>query len=235
MIKRLVNVFLSFIMMLFGCGPAGKIQRVEISNGLVNTFVIGNGSKTIVMLSGCATENPIEDFMPLARKLSKNFKVVVIEYFGYGASDIVFNERSSENIVGEIRETLAKLKIKPPYILMPHSISGIYSRKYAKEYPNEVEAIIGIDTSKPNAQKEFYESNERLIKYFSEDFFPKISDKGKITVPIFNEANMFYKNSEEFFDVKYPENLPVLSFISSESIKSTKLEKSLINLNKITD
>ena len=32
---------------------------------------------------------------------------------------------------------------------MPHSISGIYSLYYANSYPDEIEGIIGIDTSVP--------------------------------------------------------------------------------------
>ena len=32
---------------------------------------------------------------------------------------------------------------------MPHSISGIYSLYYANSYPDEVEGVIGIDTSVP--------------------------------------------------------------------------------------
>ena len=34
---------------------------------------------------------------------------------------------------------------KAPYILMPHSISSVYSEYYASKYPDEVEAIISLD------------------------------------------------------------------------------------------
>ncbi len=221
---------LILVMLLLGCNCIVKAQLVEISNGKINTSVIGNGSKTIVMLSDLTTSNPIEDFMTLAEKLSKNFKVVIIEYPGYGASDVISDERSNKNIVKEIRETLNKLEIKPPYVLMPHSISVIYSLWYAKNYPDEVEAIVGIDTSKPNAQKEFLESNESCVKWFSEKL-----DRSIVNESVFNEATMFYKNCEEFFDAKYPEDLPVLSFVSSENIEFIKNRRSLLTGSKVTD
>ena len=41
-----------------------------------------------------------------------------------------------------MREALQKSNIKGPYILMPHSVSGVYSMYYANKYPDEVKAII---------------------------------------------------------------------------------------------
>ena len=206
------------------------MSKIQVKQKFMSTCVLGSGDKTIVLLSGLATGNPIEDFYALANKLSDTYKVVIIEYFGLGKSDDTDEERSSENIIEETRAALKSLKIEPPYILMPHSISGIYSLWYVKNYPREVEAIVGIDTSKPNVQKEFYESNENAIRYFSQNL-----DKDKVSIATFNEAAMFYKNSQEFFDAQYPEKLPVLSFISAEQIELIKSRRSLTNGNKVTD
>lgn len=60
----------------------------------------------------------------------------------------------------QIRGTLKKLNIKPPYILMPHSISGIYCMQYMKMYPEEIEAMIGIESSVPNQAK--YEPAQKI-------------------------------------------------------------------------
>lgn len=68
---------------------------------------------------------------------------MVLEYFGYGLSDITSDERSNELMIEEIRCVLTELKIEPPYILMPHSMSGLYSIYYANKYPSEISAIIG--------------------------------------------------------------------------------------------
>ena len=67
----------------------------------------------------------------------------------YGWSDLTDKERTVENIVGEIRMALKEANIEGPYILMPHSISGIYILYYANQYPSEVKAIIGIDPTLP--------------------------------------------------------------------------------------
>ncbi len=63
-----------------------------------------------------------------------------------------------EHIVEEIRTALKKSNIEGPYILMPHSISGIYSTYYASAYSNEVKAVIGIDPTLPKTLEYFKEA-----------------------------------------------------------------------------
>ena len=86
--------------------------------------------------------------------MSDKFKVVVLEYFGYGKSTVTSEERTNENMVHEVRLALNKLGIEPPYILMPHSMSGLYALYYANKYSAEVEGVIGIDMSLPEKQIE---------------------------------------------------------------------------------
>ncbi|WP_271714544.1 alpha/beta fold hydrolase [Anaeromicropila herbilytica] len=137
-------------------------KEVKVNGVNIRVSVIGKGEKTIVLLSGMGTPSPIIDFKPLAEKLSDSYRVVTIEYTGYGLSEDANIDRSNKAIVEEVRETLKELNIKPPYILMPHSISGVYCMQYMKMYPNEVEAMIGIDSSVPNQGK--YEEGINISK-----------------------------------------------------------------------
>lgn len=73
-------------------------------------------------------------------------------------SDLAETDRTVENIVREMRAALSKADIQGPYILMPHSVSGIYSMYYADQYPEEVKAVIGIDPTLPGALDYFNES-----------------------------------------------------------------------------
>ena len=100
-------------------------------------------------------------------EMAKNNRVVVVEPFGYGWSDKTNKERTVENIVEEIRLALQKANIEGPYILMPHSISGIYSMYYSNKYPDEVKAIIGIDPTLPKALEYFDESAPTIPNYMS--------------------------------------------------------------------
>ena len=142
-------------------------QLVEVDGTNMHVYTKGEGDRTIVLLPGLGTTAPTLDFEPLINELSKNNRVAVVEPFGYGWSDITNKERTVENIVKEIRTALKKSNIQGSYILMPHSISGIYSMYFANTYPEEVKAIIGIDPTLPQALEYFEETSPSMPKYLS--------------------------------------------------------------------
>lgn len=129
-------------------------QLVDINGKNMSIYVEGSGSKTLVFLSGGGTCSPILDFKSLYSLLSDEYRIVVVEKFGYGYSDVVDEDRSIQTILSETRSALDKAGVEGPYVLCPHSMSGIEALYWAQEYPDEVEAIIGLDMAVP----EYYEN-----------------------------------------------------------------------------
>ena len=144
---------------------------VSLDNRKMHVYVKGDGEKTIVLLPGLGTTAPVLDFEPLINELAENFKVAVVEPYGYGWSDLTDRKRTVEHIVEEIRLALQTSQIDGPYIFMPHSVAGIYTMYYAHHYPAEVEAVIGIDPTLPQA-----------IDYFNEPV-PKIPSSFRFLAP----------------------------------------------------
>lgn len=123
---------------------------VELSTGgRMHLVSQGTGETTIVFLSGLGTPSPAIDFMPLIARLRGRYRCVVPEGFGYGYSDLTSAPRTVDNIVEETREALHLCGIHPPYVLLGHSIAGLYMQYWAAMYPEEVQAVIGEDTSVP--------------------------------------------------------------------------------------
>ena len=89
--------------------------------------VLGEGENTIVILPGSGCVGSTILYRPLAKKLAENNSVIIVEYFGYGFSDDTDKERTTKNIVEETRLALKQVCSKEQYILMPHSMSGVYS------------------------------------------------------------------------------------------------------------
>ena len=141
--------------------PLGEL--VEVDGHQMSVYVEGNGNKTIVFMSGGGTCSPILDFRSLFSTLSDNYKIVVVEKFGYGFSDVVDKERSIDSILEDTRTALAKAGIEGPYVLCPHSMSGIEALYWAQQYPEEVEVIIGLDMAVPKAYED-YKINMSMLK-----------------------------------------------------------------------
>ncbi|MFD3093373.1 alpha/beta fold hydrolase, partial [Streptococcus agalactiae] len=111
----------------------------------------------------------------LIERLSKKYKIYTVEPLGYGLSDIPTKPRTLENITKEIHTGLNKNGVKNFY-LAAHSLGGMYSLNYAKNYPEEVRGFIGMDTSTP------WMEGEQKTKYDPESAkwamkLPDVDDK----------------------------------------------------------
>ncbi|XKO57669.1 alpha/beta fold hydrolase [Lysinibacillus fusiformis] len=222
----------------------GKIetygQSVRVDGKNMNVFIQGEGEEIVVLLPGYGTAAPGLDFQPLVDELSPFYKVVVVEPFGYGLSDLTEKERSSENIVSEVHEALQQLHIER-YILMGHSISGLYGLDYVNKYPNEVSAFVGLDSSVPTiSEKKSGASIITTIKFLKQsglarlqvklgdDPYAELSYDEKTKEQLrmlqhknlynstqLNEAEIMYENFKAAENLSFPKDLPVIFFIQA--------------------
>ncbi|MEK4474932.1 alpha/beta hydrolase [Paenibacillus sp. FSL R7-0048] len=223
----------------------GKIepygQLVPVDGKKMNVTIQGQGKETVVLLPGFGTASPVIDFKPLVDELTPFYKVVVVEPFGYGLSDVTTKERTVDNIVSELHEALQELKIDR-YILMGHSIAGIYGLDYVNKYENEVSAFVGIDSSVPTQggnDEEFPSGTYKLLKNSgfmrllvklnpaqivtpSDDEETKeqnrmISLKNMMNPNIISEAEHFKSNFKATETLNFPKDLPVIFFLVKEN------------------
>ncbi len=122
-------------------------QMVEVDGHKMHIYSEGKGEQTIVFMSGWGDTSPYQQFLPLCKALNKDFRVVIIEKFGYGLSDTVDGNRDVETVLENDREALSAAGIDGPFILCPHSLSGLEATLWAQNYPEEVKGIVGMDIS----------------------------------------------------------------------------------------
>lgn len=125
----------------------GKL--VEVNGRNLHVYGEGQGATTLVFMAGGGTSNPTLDFKPLWQRLTDRYRIVVIEKSGYGWSDMSSNPRDLETMLTETREALRLAGEIEPYVLVPHSMSGLEAIYWAQVYPNEIKAIIGLDPTVP--------------------------------------------------------------------------------------
>ena len=127
-----------------------KGDLVNVQGHNIHVYRQGDEDKPkIVLMSGSGTVAPVYDFKVLYEKLSKDFRVIVIEKFGYGYSDICDFPSDVDTLVSIQKQALEKLGENGPYILMPHSMSGIEALRWMQLYPDNVKALIGNDMATP--------------------------------------------------------------------------------------
>ncbi|GAA1647614.1 alpha/beta fold hydrolase [Actinoplanes couchii] len=126
-------------------------QLVPVDGRRMNVVVAGSGPETVVLLPGLGTAAPGLDFQPLIAALQSRYRVIAVEPFGTGLSDQAASERTAANITREIHEALQHLGVDR-YVLMGHSIAGIYALTYSAAHADEMIAFVGIDSSVPDQQ-----------------------------------------------------------------------------------
>lgn len=124
-------------------------QLVEVDGHNMSVYTEGSGEATLVFLSGGGTCSPILDFKSLYSLLSGSYRIAVVEKFGYGFSDVVDKSRDIDSILEDTRAALAAAGCRAPYVLCPHSLSGLEALYWAQKYPREVSAVIGLDMAVP--------------------------------------------------------------------------------------
>lgn len=216
-------------------------QYVNVDGKKMNVFIQGSGEQTIVLLPGQGTPSPVLDFKLLIDELSPEYKVVAIEPFGYGLSDETEKERTTENIVSEVHEAVQQLGIDR-YVLMGHSITGLYGVSYVNSYPDEVLAFVGIDSSVPNQpgmdvklplkSMQFLQKSGlmRLFQKVSEDPYESlaideytkeqmrlISNQVATNPTMMDELRHLGTNFKNGEQLTYPNDLPVLLFVQSNN------------------
>ena len=222
--------------------PLGEIVEVDGQN--MSVYIEGEGDTTLVFMSGGGTSSPILDFKSLYSLLSDDYKIAVVEKFGYGFSDVADTERDIDSILEDTRTALTQAGLTAPYVLCPHSMSGLEALYWAQKYPDEVSAIIGLDMAVP----QYYDSMNinislmrlsswaanigviRLIPNISESDAIKygtLSDEEKeiyravfysrtATKTMIDECKAVKENAEKVNNMGVPQ-LPMLLFISDGS------------------
>jgi len=214
-------------------------QFISVDGKQMNVLIEGSGEDTIVLIPGFGTASPALDFKPLIDQLSPTHKVVVVEPFGYGLSDETDKDRTTDHIVKEIHEALQQLGVNR-YTLMGHSIAGIYGLDYVNQYPDEVKAFVGIDTSVPNQNDSEEEISVeslgalkklgivRLMNKIQGDTYAGLpydektkeqigylNNKNIYNETTINEMSYFNKNFEAAKQLVFPKQLPVLIFVQA--------------------
>ncbi|MFF8819293.1 alpha/beta fold hydrolase [Leucobacter sp. NPDC015123] len=218
--------------------PYGEF--VQVAGKRMNVVDTGTGDETIVLLPGLGTAAPALDFEPLVSELRATHRVIAIEPFGTGLSDQTDTPRTAAHIVEEVHEALQQLGVEK-YVLMGHSIAGIYALEYSARFADELVAFVGIDSSVPGqpgstdaVSTDGLAALNRLgiiraISAVSGDPYAGmqfddetkrqmrlLSTKNSMGPAILDEMRLAPENFAALRDARFPESIPVLLFVATE-------------------
>ncbi len=163
-------------------------QLIDVGGYKLHVYCTGEGSPTVVL--DAAADMMSSDWAWIQPEIAKHTRVCSYDRAGMGWSDSdpYAQPRDAKQVTIELHTLLANAGISGPYIMVGHSVAGLYARMYAAEYPEEVVGMVLVDPGHPdmntripalqaqNASDESLVNTMRILSYFG---LPRLLGVGK--------------------------------------------------------
>ena len=120
-------------------------------------FLSGEGETTVILDAGLGDHSQV--WQNIQPEVARFTKVLSYDRGGMGQSNRSPIPRTCKNMVEDLRQLLHAADLRPPYILVAHSWSGINARWYANQYPDELAGMVLIDP----VHEDKYERFEKIL------------------------------------------------------------------------
>jgi pimeloyl-ACP methyl ester carboxylesterase len=124
-------------------------RLIDVGRHRLHLNCTGNGSPTVVLQAGGGMMS--SDFGWIAPEVARETSVCVYDRAGRGWSDPVITRQDADQIATDLHTLLQRANVPSPYILAGHSFGGLYALTAADRYPDEVAALVLIDTTHPTS------------------------------------------------------------------------------------
>ncbi|MHA2298810.1 MAG: alpha/beta fold hydrolase [Candidatus Hodarchaeales archaeon] len=110
-----------------------KTDYISTNDIKLHYYRTGGDKPPIVLCHGI-TDNGL-CWAPIARRLEKNFDVIMVDAIGHGLSDVPPTGYSVDNMAKDLVGLIEGLKLEKP-VVMGHSMGAQYSSRAASLYPD---------------------------------------------------------------------------------------------------
>ncbi len=145
----LYSVLLFIVLVMAGCGASLQnkdtnwvgVQRIEY-------VTQGVGSPTVVFNSN----TDMDSWVKVLPEVAKLTKVFADNRPGHGRSKPAMGQNTGKRVVERLHRLLEETGQRPPYVLVGHSYSGLFTNLFARTYPDEVVGVVFVDASHPDQE-----------------------------------------------------------------------------------
>jgi pimeloyl-ACP methyl ester carboxylesterase len=129
---------------------APRGEKIDIGGRKLRLVCEGpQGPRPVVWLESGAFSGAA-DFAAIQQKLSaKGLRSCAYDRAGMGWSDPGPRPRDGDSITGDLAKLMAASGEPGPYVLVGHSMAGLYLRQFAAQHPDQVVGLVLLDAVTP--------------------------------------------------------------------------------------
>lgn len=125
-------------------------------------MVSGQGAPNIVLFSGAGMS--LQGWEPLYPGIEQLGTVFGWNRFGMQGSDAPNDRQTGAVVIASLRELLGYSGLQAPYILVAHSLGGLFANLYARLYPQQVAGVLFIESTHPDDHEMLRKHEDDLAK-----------------------------------------------------------------------
>jgi pimeloyl-ACP methyl ester carboxylesterase len=152
----------------FRLGYLPSRQKLQTRAGGLEYVVSGSGPSTIVLLNGAGVT--LDGWRALYPAIEEIGTVFAWNRFGVKGSDSPRLAQTGAVVVASLREMLGYAGLKPPYVLVGHSLGGLYANLFARLYPQEAAAVLFLEATHPRDREVLQQHETQLTRALTKLF-----------------------------------------------------------------
>ena len=123
--------------------PPGRL--LDVGGYRLHLNCTGAGGPAVVLIAGAGDFS--FDWSLVQPRAARFARVCSYDRAGLAWSDLGPTPRTMRQDAHELHTLLAKAGVRPPYVLVGHSVGGLIARVYAERYPREVAGVVLVDST----------------------------------------------------------------------------------------
>ena len=140
-------------------------EKIETRAGALEYTLSGRGDATIVLLNGAGMT--LAGWDALYPGLERLGRVFAWNRFGVQGSDDPPPVQRAVDVVASLRELMARAGVRPPYVLVGHSLGGLYANLFARLHPREVAGVLFLEATHPRDEDTLPQDEAKLARGLS--------------------------------------------------------------------
>jgi pimeloyl-ACP methyl ester carboxylesterase len=131
----------------FRLGKLPPLRIARTRQGKLAYVLSGSGRPSIVLVNGAGVT--LEGWRALYPGIEALGTVLAWNRFGVKGSDAPSRPQDGEAVVAAMRELLDAAALAPPYVLVAHSLGGLYANLFARLHPADVAGVLFLEATHP--------------------------------------------------------------------------------------